>query len=111
MRGPAQSFTIDCPDAQSARIAGVLRLSSPAEYEPFFEPLCAAVDNNDSYTIDLSGVRFMNSSGITSLSRLVLRARSQSKPLTLVGAEGVSWQTKTLTLLCRLHDKLEVQFV
>lgn len=104
-------FTIERPDEFSARVTGVLRLAAPADYEPFFEPLREAVDTTDRFSIDLSGVRFMNSSGITSLSRIVLRARSQDKPITLIGADGVSWQTKTLGLLRRLYDKLDVQYI
>ena len=104
-------FVIDCSTPDRARLSGVLRLTSPADYEERFEPLRRGVTTQSAYTIDLSQVRFLNSSGITSLSRLVLLARSQNKDLTIVGSEAVSWHAKTLTLLKRLYDRLDVRLL
>ena len=107
-----QGFTIDTSAPAIARLSGVLRLSSPADYEERFEPIRRAmVDAADGYTIDLSQVRFLNSSGITSLSRIVLLARTQDKPLDIVGSEGIAWHSKTLNLLKKLYTKLDVRLL
>ena len=105
-----EDFVIDTSAPDRARLSGVLRLASPADYEERFEPMRRGLTTSASYTIDLAQVRFLNSSGITSLSRLMLLARSQQKDLTLVGSEAVSWHAKTLTLLKRLYDRLDVRF-
>lgn len=110
MRYESEDFTIDCTQPGRAKLEGVLRLSSPAAYEDRFEPLRQGLQESDSgYTVDISKVQFLNSSGITGLSRLVLMARAQSKPITIVGSSSVAWQSKTLRLLERLYDKLDIR--
>lgn len=112
MRFQTEDFTIDCTRPDRAQLIGVLRLPSPAAYEACFEPLRQGLSAAaESYTVDISQVHFLNSSGITGLSRLVLLARNAGKPLVLIGSRSASWQGKTLNLLKRLYDKLEVQLV
>lgn len=106
-----EEFTIDTTGSGVARLSGVLRLASPAAYEERFEPLRRRLEESNTFTVDVSGVRFLNSSGITWLSRLVLLARSTEKPILLIGSESISWHGKTLTLLKRLYAKVEVQLV
>ncbi|MEZ4322310.1 MAG: STAS domain-containing protein [Myxococcota bacterium] len=107
-----EDFTIDCSAAERAVVAGVLRLPSPSAYEERLAPLREGLLNADStYTIDLSQVQFLNSSGITGISRLVLLARSEGKRLVLIGSRDAVWQGKTLRLIARLYDKLEVELV
>lgn len=108
----ADDFTIDVSGGGRAALAGVLRLPSPAAYEERFEPLRDALSRGgDGFTIDISRVRFMNSSGITGISRLVLLARSKDQAIVLVGSSSIAWQAKTLTLLRRLYGKLDVQLI
>ena len=103
-------YRIDTSAAGRAVIEGVLRLHSPLEYETVFEPIKDGITAAESaYTIDISGVRFMNSSGITALSRLVLLTRTQDKSLVIVGRSATQWQSKTIRSLERLYSKLEVQ--
>jgi len=105
-------YDIDCSSPDRARISGVLRLSSPADYEEALGPVRAAMQAHEGgYTVDVSRVKFLNSSGITGLSRLVLLARTLERPMTLIGSESTPWQTKTLTLLTRLYSGLDVQLV
>jgi hypothetical protein len=109
MKFESDDYGIDCSSAASAVLRGVLRLPSPLSYEERFEPIRSAIDASTAYTIDITAVVFMNSSGITGLSRLVLHARGLDRPLTLVGAEAVPWHEKTLLSLKRLYGKVEVQ--
>lgn len=105
-------FAIDVSAPDHAVVSGVLRLPSPAAYEERLQPIREALQNaNGAYTIDISGVQFLNSSGITGLSRLVLLARSKKTPLVLVGSNKISWQAKTLRPISRLYDKVDVQMV
>lgn len=106
-------FAIDVSVPERAVVSGVLRLPSPAAYEERFKPIREALTRakGDAYTIDISGVQFLNSSGITGLSRLVLLARTNETPLVLVGSSRTSWQAKTLRPISRLYDKVEVQLV
>lgn len=112
MRFESDDFTIDCTRPDVATLAGVLRLSSPAAYEDRFEPLRQGLHaSRAAYTVDISKVQFLNSSGITGLSRLVLIARGENKPIVIVGSQAITWHGKTLNLLKRLYDKLEVRLV
>lgn len=107
-----EDFTIDCTSPDRGVVSGVLRLPSPAAYEERLAPLRSGVlGASDSYTIDISRVQFLNSSGITGLSRLVLLARQSEKPLALIGSKDVAWQAKTLKLIARLYDKLTLTMV
>ena len=93
----------------AATLSGVLRLSSPVAYRPVMQPIQDAIEAGPpSYRIDLGGVTFMNSSGITALSRLVMAARQHDVPLVCVVNDGVPWQRKTLSSLARLYPKLEL---
>ncbi len=112
MTTDTEDFSIDLAKPDAAVLEGVLRLSSPAAYEERFEPMRIGVHRAAaSYTIDISKVRFINSSGITGLSRLVLLARSTDKAIVLVGVHSVAWQGTTLNLFKRLHKKVEVRLV
>jgi hypothetical protein len=90
-------------------LTGVLRLATPAAYDRIFNPIQEAMlACAGTYTVDIRGLQFMNSSGITALSRLVLAARKHDLPLIIRGAETIAWQRKTITSLKRLHTKLTV---
>jgi hypothetical protein len=107
-----EDFSIDMTRPNQAALDGVLRLASPAAYEERFASLMqGVVSANGAYTIDISKVRFINSSGITGLSRLVLQARGLNKSLVLIGQHNVSWQGTTLNLFKRLYKQVEVQLV
>ncbi len=93
-----------------ARLAGILRLASPVAYKPVLEPLHAAIEAKPaSYRLDIGGLTFMNSSGVTALSRLVMAARQHDVPLVCVVDDAVPWQRKTLSSLQRLYPKLELR--
>ena len=108
MKIEEQDFAVDI-QADSAVLNGVLRLATPKAYERIFVPLTDALTAASTYAVDITAVKFMNSSGITALSRLVLAARKQDKALTIRGTESVAWQRKTITSLKRLHKKLTVE--
>lgn len=105
-----EDFVLDCTDSTKAVLSGVLRLPSPAAYEERLQPVRDALLAADStYTIDISAVQFLNSSGITGLSRLVLLARGKEVPLVFLGSSGSVWHDKTLRLIARLYKGVEVK--
>lgn len=104
-----EDYTIQTSIGSKSVIEGIMRLTSPAAYEKDFEHIQQGIQNSPQYTVDISKVNFMNSSGITALSRLVLLARNTNKALTLVIDEGIPWQKKTIGSLKKLYEKLEIQ--
>ena len=109
MRIQTDDYTIECEAARST-MSGVLGLHSPKAYEDVFECVAAGLRaSTDAYVLDIAAVKFMNSSGITALSRLVLQARTQKVPLRIVGSEQVAWQKMTLSSLRRLYDGLVIE--
>ncbi len=105
-----EDYSIESVDNTKSVIAGILRLTSPAAYEKDFEHIQKGItDSSTGYTVDIANVNFMNSSGITALSRLVLLARQGNKSLTLVINESIPWQKKTISSLKKLYEKLEIR--
>lgn len=111
MRQSGDDYCVECLPDRTV-ITGVLRLHSPVAYEGLFAPLQQAIEGvAGAYTIDLTGVMFMNSSGVTAISRVVLAARSRGVPLKMVGSEETPWHRKTLQSLARLHPSFEIELV
>lgn len=101
-------LTLDA-DASGAKLVGVLRLSSPQAYRDVLQPISDALDAGPGeFRLDLAGVSFMNSSGVTALSRLIMSARQHGTRLLCVVDDEVSWQRKTLSSLQRLNPRLEI---
>jgi len=95
---------------QGVVIAGVLRLLSPSAYEPVFDPIRKELEKaTGNYAVDIADLIFLNSSGVTGLSRLVLLARSHSRGIDFIVSETVPWQKKTMTSLQRLNPKVTVR--
>ena len=110
MKAESEDFAIEHRDAeQRAVLSGVMRLASPAAYEEALREVRDGLEHTKTYVVDISKVTFMNSAGITALSRLVLVARKDNKDLTFVGSEAVPWQRKTIPSLKKLYSNLKVQ--
>lgn len=106
----SDEFTLTISDDRSAAtVAGVFRLASPSAYVPVMKPLVDCIEAKPrAFRLDLAGVSFMNSSGVTALSRLVMSARQHDVALVCVVDDAVPWQGKTLSSLQRLYPKLEL---
>ncbi|MCB9741017.1 MAG: hypothetical protein H6741_17100 [Alphaproteobacteria bacterium] len=105
-------FTVEM-HAGGARLSGVMRLASPAAYSVALQPIGDRIEagGTEPLEIDLSKLSFLNSSGITALSRLVLGARSKKLPLLFLIDESVLWQKKTLPSLARLYPGMELRSI
>ncbi len=103
-------YRVVCEEAGRASVSGVLRLPSLKAYESALEPVRSGLSNAAAvYTVDVTDLQFINSSGITALSRLVVQARSEDKGLVFRINRSIAWQERTLTLLKRLYAKVEVE--
>ncbi len=96
------------PDASTVFFRGFLRLDGMEEYKPVMDLILIALDqSSSSFTLNLSALEFLNSSGISMLSMFVVRVRQKGTvQLTLQGSEKVLWQTKSLKNLQRLMPSL-----
>jgi hypothetical protein len=102
-------YRVDLEATGRAVLTGILRLDSPLAYDPLMMPIHKALgDTAGRFVIDISGLKFMNSAGITRLSRLILYARDLDKPIAVVASPRVRWQHKTAASLKRLYRDVEV---
>lgn len=90
-----QEFTIERGSAPGAWVlSGVMRLESPQAYASALAPLVAEGARRAPLDLDLSGVLFLNSSGIRALADVLVAAREKGRPITLRGRSAVPWQKK-----------------
>jgi len=97
---------------QTVTCQGSLRLSGMAEYKPIVDLLerVAEVDT-DGITLDLTELEFLNSSGISMLSKFVIRVRHRKTVMMSVrGSRTIPWQGKSLKNLQRLMPALDLQW-
>ncbi|MGD1808704.1 slr1659 superfamily regulator [Dapis sp. BLCC M126] len=95
-------------DTATVTFQGSLRLSGMEEYKPIVE-LLNQVNEMDYETInlDLKELEFLNSSGISVLSKFVISVRKKKSTSILIkGSKGVPWQGKSLKNLQRLMPTL-----
>ena len=104
-----EQYTVECPPGgDTVVLRGVMRLTTPAAYDPVFAPARALIEGGRASTVDLSGVSFMNSSGIRALASLVLLAKERKTPLRVLTDEGIPWQKKTLASLRAISPALTI---
>ena len=95
--------------ANQVAISGSLRLNGLEEYKPILDALNQGIEAGSSMQLDLSGLEFLNSSGIAMLSKFIINARSKDGfALTITGSTKVPWQGKSLKNLQRLWPALEL---
>jgi hypothetical protein len=101
-------------DPRSARIVfqGALRLRGMGEYAPIAQLMNAVVAAAPAtVTLDLRGLRFLNSPGINILFRFVINMRDQTRSQVVVlGAARIPWQAKSLDNMRRLMPGLRLEF-
>lgn len=100
------------PAAATVVCVGNFRLRGP-EYDEIMTMLNEAADaGHNTLMLDVTGLEFLNSSGINTLSKFVLRMRQQKRSQLLVkGSERHSWQKKSLSNLQRLLPDMQLELV
>lgn len=86
------------PGRNCVNFRGELSLGGPQEYSPIRELLEAVAEEEpENMTINLRELHFLNSSGISMLSKFVIGLRKRKKiQLTILGSEEIPWQKKSL---------------
>ncbi|MDJ0837516.1 MAG: hypothetical protein QNK37_13440 [Acidobacteriota bacterium] len=96
-------------DAAEARIvcSGNFRLQG-RDYAPVVDLLNRAADAKpEKITLDLRALKFLNSSGINTFSKFVIRVRKHGvSAVEVLGSTAVPWQSKSLKNLQRLKKDL-----
>lgn len=90
---------------------GSLRLSGTEEYAPIIDLLDRAIESQPSIlTLNLRDLHFLNSSGISMLSKFAIKVR-QKKTIKMVvqGSQNIPWQGKSLKNLQRLMPSLTLE--
>ncbi|BAZ07398.1 slr1659 superfamily regulator [Calothrix sp. NIES-3974] len=90
---------------------GSLRLGGMEEYAPILNLLNSAANNNpESVILDLQNLNFLNSSGISMLSKFVIEMRKRkAENLKIIGSNLIPWQGKSLKNLQRLMPSLVLE--
>ncbi|NET09510.1 MAG: hypothetical protein F6K16_33360 [Symploca sp. SIO2B6] len=89
---------------------GSLRLGGGQSYQPVVELLDKVQDQQPKViTLDLKKLEFLNSSGISMLSKFVINVRKKNaSQIQVKGSTSIPWQSKSLKNLKRLMPKLEL---
>ena len=101
-------------EKRTVKLSGEIRLRDTKNYTEIADLLQAAFDESDSsMVLDLKELNFLNSSGISTISKFVLHARktnSTSKRIKCLGSDQIFWQKKTLPNLLKIWNKLILEF-
>ena len=90
---------------------GSLRLNGGEEYASICELLDSiAQQEPEKIVLDLTNLSFLNSSGISILSKFVIKVRkSKNIQMLVIGAKKNPWQGKSLKNLQRLMPSLKLE--
>lgn len=107
-----ENYSISYDEAtQTIVCEGVLRFIEMQDYEPIWRFLGDVISKNPpQLTLNLRGLKFLNSSGFNILSKFVLKVRQETTiQLLIQGAKSIPWHKKSLTNLQRLMPALEIE--
>lgn len=100
------------PETATANFQGLLRESGIAEYKPIEQLLEEAIAQDPpTLTLNLQQLEFLNSSGMSILSRFVIGVRKKKTIQLIVrGSNEIPWQKKSLGNWQRLMPGLTLEF-
>ena len=107
-----ESFEIRREEEHSTvAFKGALRLSGTEDYAPILDMLKETlITPTRPIVLDLRELNFLNSSGITMLSRFVIEARDCAGiDLQILASEAVPWHARSLKNLQRLMPSLSIR--
>lgn len=99
------------PDSVSVYFQGELSLGGSTEYAPITNLLNEVAElEPNTMTIDLRNLAFVNSSGISMLSKFVLSMRKKKGvQVVVLGSNDMPWQGKSLKNLEKLLPGLKLE--
>ncbi len=106
-----ETFEIRLEENNTVFFKGALRLSGTEDYAPILDMLRATmIDPSAPIVLDLRDLDFLNSSGITMLSRFVIEARDRvGINLYFLASESIAWHARSLKNLQRLMPALTIR--
>lgn len=98
------------PDSSTINFVGELSLNGASEYDPIQDFLNQITDSEPSHlTLNLKELNFLNSSGISLITKFVIGLRKKPHiQLTVEGSVDVPWQSKSLKNLKKFLPNLEL---
>lgn len=99
------------PETTTCNFEGSLRLGGPKEYQPIADLLDSILaESPEMITLNLQGLNFLNSSGISMLSKFVIGVRkAKTVKVTVLGSNNLPWQGKSLKNLQKLLPSLKLE--
>jgi hypothetical protein len=90
---------------------GSFRLHGGEEYKPILDLLISAADAMpDTLTLDVRELKFLNSSGINTLSKFIIQVRKHKVSQVVIQGSGrYPWQEKSLKNFQRLLPGLKME--
>ncbi|MEM9272455.1 MAG: STAS domain-containing protein [Cyanobacteria bacterium P01_F01_bin.143] len=107
-----QDYTVKYDsDSNIVDFIGLLSLQGPKEYAPITGLLNKIVESQpEKMTLNLKELSFLNSSGISMLSKFVLGLRKKKAiQLVILGSNEMPWQSKSLKNLQKFLPSLKLE--
>lgn len=100
------------PTTATVNFQGLLRLAAIPDYEPIIELLNDITEQSPkTITMNLEKLKFLNSSGMSVLSRFVIGVRKKKTiQLVVKCSPTISWQQKSLNNWQRLMPSLMLEW-
>ncbi len=110
IKGEDYSVQYD-PDSVTFYFQGELSLSGPPEYAPIAQLLEDVLNQAPSRIgLNLKKLEFLNSSGISMLSKFAIAVRKKkTTEVIVIGSPDIAWQAKSLANLQKLLPTLQLQ--
>lgn len=97
------------PTSSTVYFKGEISLGGPKDYAPIVKLLDEVAGlASSTLTLNVKELGFLNSSGISMLSKFVLGMRKKKTQLVVVGSKIMPWQAKSLKNLERLLPGLKL---
>ncbi len=98
------------PESVTVKLQGELSLTGSADYAPIAQLLNEIAElNPPRITLDLKKLEFLNSSGISMLSKFAIAMRKKTTiQLAILGSDDILWQRKSLQNLLKLCPNLQL---